>query len=68
QKRRIWYIYNTNNKDDIGEYLGQPSWYSKEGYVAPLAVEEELSKMGPKVSRHKIHYQHIILFEVKPNL
>ncbi|QNP51927.1 hypothetical protein H9L05_18705 [Hymenobacter qilianensis] len=63
-KKRLWYIYNTNNDSDIGEYLGQPTWYSRNGYVAPLAVEQEIGRFGRKVSRYTMYYQHIILYEL----
>lgn len=65
EKKRLWYIYNIDNSSDIGEYVGQPAWYSKEGYVAPFAVEQALNKVGNKISRHEIYYQRIILYDLK---
>lgn len=53
-KKRLWFIYDPNNTNAIGDYIGQPAWYHAKSFHAEQEVEKELDKLGKKVS----HYQN----------
>lgn len=67
EKKRIWFIYDPNNRDNIGDYVGQPEWYHEKSFEPEQLVEREFSKIGKRV----LHTQNdknrlsVSLFELK---
>lgn len=52
-KKRLWFVYDPNNHDNIGDYVGQPKWYHEDSFHAEQLVEREFSKMGTQVKQYK---------------
>lgn len=65
-KKRLWFIYDPNNHDNIGDYLGQPTWYHEESFHAEQEVEKEFSKFGKRVMHQQNPFNSlsISLFEL----
>ena len=65
-KKRLWFIYDPNNVNHIGDYVGQPQWYHDENFHAEQLIEREFSKFGKRIKhiRNSENSLSISLFEL----
>jgi hypothetical protein len=52
-KKRLWFIYDPNNVNHIGEYVGQPLWYHDKNFHAEQLLEREFDKLGKRISHYR---------------
>jgi len=52
-KKRIWLIYDVNNRDPIGDYVDQPAWYHDPAYPPGRVLNDYFSHLGRQIQ----HYQ-----------
>ncbi|QDA62203.1 ArnT family glycosyltransferase [Hymenobacter jejuensis] len=64
-KKRLWFIYDTNNRDPIGDFIDQPAWYHDQKFVPGKSLEQEFSKMGKQKAHYQLNTFNATLFELK---
>ncbi|MGY2134038.1 hypothetical protein ACW9KT_17540 [Hymenobacter sp. HD11105] len=65
-KKRLWFVYDPNNVNHIGDYVGQPQWYHDKDFHAEQLIEKEFFKFGKRIKHicNKKNGLSISLFEL----
>ncbi|MBF9236501.1 glycosyltransferase family 39 protein [Hymenobacter sp. BT683] len=63
-KKRLWFIYDRNNRDAIGDYVDQPAWYHAQAMPPGRLLNEHFSKLGTAVAHFRKGYYEVVLYEL----
>ncbi|RNI24551.1 hypothetical protein, partial [Rufibacter latericius] len=47
--QRLWFLYHTHVRNNIGGFVGQPAWYFQKSYIPGLTLETVFSRFGDKL-------------------
>lgn len=65
-KKRVWFMYDSNNRDPIGDYVDQPAWYHDKAFPPGRLLNGYFSTIGQrKLLYHKGNYV-VALYELNP--
>ncbi|WP_255897501.1 glycosyltransferase family 39 protein [Rufibacter sediminis] len=66
-KKRLWFLYHTHVRNNIGGFVGQPAWYFDKAFVPGLTLEATFSKMGAKQQEQFEEKETVVsLFQLNP--
>ncbi|SFQ51931.1 glycosyltransferase family 39 protein [Hymenobacter arizonensis] len=63
-KKRLWFIYDSNNRDAIGDFVDQPAWYHEKAMPPGRLLNEHFSTLGKEVQRFRRGYYEVVLYEL----
>lgn len=63
-KKRLWFVYDVNNRDAIGDYVDKPAWYHDKAYPPGRLLHEYFSQLGRKVQQVQKGNCVVVLYEL----
>jgi len=65
-KKRLWFVYDSNNRDAIGDYVDQPAWYHAQASSPGQLLDNYFSSLGKKTAHFQIGNHAATLYELRP--
>ncbi|WP_426061748.1 glycosyltransferase family 39 protein [Hymenobacter sp. B1770] len=63
-KKRLWFIYDNNNRDAIGDFVDQPAWYHEKAMPPGHLLNEHFATLGQEVERFRRGNYEVVLYEL----
>lgn len=63
-KKRLWFIYDSNNRDAIGDYVGHPAWYHDKAWPPGRLLNAHFAQMGRQVAHYRKGTYEATLYEL----
>lgn len=62
--KRLWFIYDSDSKTAIGDYVMLPEWYHKPGFDAPTLLHNHFSQFGKETGHFQLKRSAVSLYEL----
>lgn len=63
-KKRLWFIYDSNNRDAIGDFVDQPAWYHEKASPPGQLLDRYFTQIGKRVALYRRGYYKVALYEL----
>jgi hypothetical protein len=63
-KKRLWFIYDSNNRDAIGDFVDQPAWYHDKSMPPGRLLNEHFATLGKEVKHYQWGHYEVALYEL----
>ncbi|RAK69853.1 glycosyltransferase family 39 protein [Hymenobacter edaphi] len=64
--RRVWLLYDNQNRNAIGDYVTLPAWYHQEDFSPPGLLQGHFGTLGQKVEQVQYNRNTVVLYELRP--
>ncbi|MCC3156956.1 glycosyltransferase family 39 protein [Hymenobacter sp. 15J16-1T3B] len=64
--RRLWLVYDNQNRNAIGDYVTLPEWYHREDFSPPGLLHAYFGTLGKKTQQVQYNRNTVALYELQP--
>ncbi|MGI4969508.1 MAG: glycosyltransferase family 39 protein [Janthinobacterium lividum] len=64
-KKRLWYVYDVNIRDAIGDFVEYPAWYFDPNHMPGILLNNYFSSLGKQIDYYHKNDFSVTLFELK---
>lgn len=63
--KRLWFVYDVNNRDAIGDYVNRPAWYHDPAFPPGRLLNEKFASLGRRVAHYQRGNYAATLYELR---